>query len=145
MQYLTSTKGSSSALVGGRSCTYVCFNFHCTSLEPFCLFVLCVCFLVCFLHFMVYSVETVTEPFGGCCFFLSSVSIIFFRPPPPPPGVAPPSLFCCFAENYDAYFFKLISFTLLLLLLSMQIMIALRFYARGTFQRVTGDSFGVSL
>ena len=26
----------------------------------------------------------------------------------------------------------------------MQIMIALRFYATGTFQRVTGDSFGVS-
>ena len=36
-------------------------------------------------------------------------------------------------------------FITLLLLLSMQIMIALRFYATGTFQRVNGDSFGVSL
>ena len=43
-------------------------------------------------------------------------------------------------------FFKIIYFTLLLLLLlSMQIMIALRFYATGIFQRVTGDSLGVSL
>ena len=36
--------------------------FHCTSLEPFsfvCLFV----FVCWFLHFMVYSVETVTEAF----------------------------------------------------------------------------------
>ena len=41
--------------------------------------------------------------------------------------------------------FFIICFTLLLLLLSMRIMIALRFYAAGTFQRVTGDSFGVSL
>ena len=51
LQYLASTKGSSSALVGGRSCTCV---FYCTSLEPF---------FVLFLHFMVYSVETVTESF----------------------------------------------------------------------------------
>ena len=50
LQYLALTKGSSSALVGGRSCTCV---FHCTSLEPF--------FVCLFLHFMVYSVETVTE------------------------------------------------------------------------------------
>ena len=35
MQYLASTKGSSSALVGGRSCTCV---IHCTSLVPFYLF-----------------------------------------------------------------------------------------------------------
>ena len=48
LQYLASTKGSSSALVGGRSCTCV---FHCTSLAFF-----------LFLHFMVY-VETVTEAF----------------------------------------------------------------------------------
>ena len=41
--------------------------------------------------------------------------------------------------------FKIIYFTLLLLLVSMQIMIALRFYATGTFRRVIGDSFGVSL
>ena len=43
-------------------------------------------------------------------------------------------------------FFLIIYFTLLvLLLLSMQVMIALRFYATGTFQRVTRDSFGVRL
>ena len=41
--------------------------------------------------------------------------------------------------------FLLIYFTLLSLLSLMQIMIALRFYATGTFQRVIGDSFGVSL
>ena len=52
LQYLASTKGSSSALVGGRSYTCV---FHCTSLEPL--------FVCLFLHFMVYSVETVTEAF----------------------------------------------------------------------------------
>ena len=52
LQYLASTKGSSSALVGGRSCTCV---FYCTSLEPF--------FVRLFLHFMVYSVEIVTEAF----------------------------------------------------------------------------------
>ena len=52
LQYgLALTKGSSSALVGGRSCTCV---FHCTSLELF------VCL---FLHLLVYSVETVTETF----------------------------------------------------------------------------------
>ena len=50
LQYLASTKGSSSALVGGRSCTCVCFI---VLLSLFCLF----------LHFMVYSVETVTEAF----------------------------------------------------------------------------------
>ena len=33
LQYLASTKVSSSALVGGRSCTCV---FYCTSLESFC-------------------------------------------------------------------------------------------------------------
>ena len=51
LQYLASTKGSSSALVGGRSCTCV---FYCTSLEPF---------FSLFLHFVVYSVETVSEAF----------------------------------------------------------------------------------
>ena len=51
LRYLASTKWSSSALVGGRRCTCV---FYCTSLEPF---------FVWFLHFMVYSVETVTEAF----------------------------------------------------------------------------------
>ena len=49
-QYLASTKGSLSALFGGRSCTCV---VKCTSLETF-------FFLF---HFMVYSVETVTETF----------------------------------------------------------------------------------
>ena len=56
------------------------------------------------------------------------------------------SFFCCFAENYDAYlkkkFFKFYRTIIIILLLSM---IALRFYATGTFQRVIGDSFGVSL
>ena len=41
LQYLASTKGSSSALVGGRSCTCV---FYCTSLEPF---LVCFCILWC--------------------------------------------------------------------------------------------------
>ena len=40
LQYLASTKGSSSAFVGGRSCTCVSV-FYCTSLEPF----LFVCFV----------------------------------------------------------------------------------------------------
>ena len=47
-----STRGSSSALVGGRGCTCV---FYCTSLEPF--------FFFLSPYFMVYSVETVTEAF----------------------------------------------------------------------------------
>ena len=54
LQYLASTKGSSSALVGGWSCHYLRV-FHCTSLEPF--------FQCLFLHFMVYSVETVNGAF----------------------------------------------------------------------------------
>ena len=58
--------------------------FHCTALEP-CLFV---CLL---LHFMVYSVATVTEAF--LALFLS-----FFRFPPV-------SLFCCSAENYETFLF----------------------------------------
>ena len=44
LQYLVLTKGSSSALVGGRRCTCV---VHCTSQSLF--------------KFIVYSVETVTE------------------------------------------------------------------------------------
>jgi len=51
LQYLTSTKGSSSALAGGRSCT-------CVLLYCFRAFFLLFC-----VHFMVYSVETVTEAF----------------------------------------------------------------------------------
>ena len=68
-----------------------------------------------------------------------SLSLLFCFPPV--------SFFCCFAEKYNADLKKknLFYFTLLLLLLSMQVMIALRFYATGTFQRVIGDSFGVSL
>ena len=49
-RYLASTKGSSSALVGGWSCTCL---FHCTFQS---LVRVCVC-----VHFIVYSVETVTE------------------------------------------------------------------------------------
>ena len=51
--YLASTKERSSALVGW-SCTCVCFIVLLQSLFLF--FVFC-------LHFMVYSVETVTEAF----------------------------------------------------------------------------------
>ena len=65
LQYLASTKGSSSASAGGRSCTCV---FYCTPLETF---------LSLFLHFMVYSLETVTEAFWA---FL----LLFFISFPPP-------------------------------------------------------------
>ena len=46
-QYLASTKGSSSALFGGRSCTCV---VKCTSLEPF----VPPLFFFFVVHFMVY-------------------------------------------------------------------------------------------
>ena len=83
LQYLTSTKGSSSALVGGRSCTCM---FYCTSIEPF----------LVFLHFMVYSVETVTEAFLALLFFIIIIFLFFYFSP---------HVFCCFAENCDVYFF----------------------------------------
>ena len=57
LQYLASTKGSSSALVGGRSCT--CVLLYCFRAFFFLFFF----FFFSFLHFMVYSVETVTEAF----------------------------------------------------------------------------------
>ena len=80
LQYLASTKGSLSALVGGRSCTCA---FHCTSLETF--------FSFFSSSFYVYSVET--EAIWASFFLVFS---FFFRFPPPM------FFFCCFAENYDA-------------------------------------------
>ena len=81
LQYLASTKGNSSALVGDRSCTCVCFIVLLESLFLFLLQFVCL-----FLHFMVYSVETVTETFWA----LFLLFFLFPLPPPPPP---PPRVF----------------------------------------------------
>ena len=95
LQYIASTKGSSSALVGGRSCTCVC-----TSLEPF-LSLFCL-----FLHFMVYS--------GNCNWsILSSLFfLIFFS------FVFPPVSFVVFAVNYDAYFFYFFLFYIIIIIIN---------------------------
>ena len=73
LQYLASTKGSSSALVGGWSCTCA---VHCTFQSllfssiffPF--------------HFIVNSMETVTETFGASYFFFLSLSFVTPHPSP---------------------------------------------------------------
>ena len=101
LQYLASTKGSSSALFGGRSCTCV---FHCTFQSLF-FHVIFFFFFFSFFRFMVCSVEILTEAFRA------SLSLSLFTPE---------FFFCCFAESYDLIkrlFFGFFKITLLLLLL----------------------------
>ena len=107
LQYLASTKGNSSALVGDRSCTCVCFIVLLESLFLFLLLFVCL-----FLHFMVYSVETVTETFWALFFF----SFFLF------PLFSPPCLsFVVLRKTVTLIFFiffLIIYFTLLLLLIN---------------------------